>query len=1415
FLNSTAGGSNKVTATNWELWSRSGGIAEKLRMWGAKKGDRVLLVYPPGLEFVAALIACFRLGVTAVPAYPPNPKNLEQQAKVLGSIAKDAGASIALTDSSFIWVARYAATYTAGASFGRSARQWMRTSRLRWGGQTTSRAPDAADEIGYGSWPVWVRWYSTSGVKGCDTFEDERVTGADVAFLQYTSGSTSAPKGVMITYAALSHNIWTMIRISRHSTVLFDKLQEEGVEHFSQYPKGESIDHWIEDVPGTIVSWLPQYHDMGLIGNTLCSMYVPGGQQVIMSPFTFLKNPLAWAEAITKYQATVITAPDFGYSQLVKYAVAKGKKENFQVAEYDFSHLRLALNGAGMIKYKTMRDFYFLFRHAGLKNSVFGGGFGLAEHCVYVTHGGETVLFVDRDALSQGQVIIKNYWFHNHASEDDLCAKIGDIANTVSLCSCGKVNRKDCDIDVSIVNPSDCTRVASGCIGEIWISSPSKTGGYWNKEEETWHTFHARIKGDKQDTAAERKEYLRTGDLGFVWQNELYFVSRMKDLIVVHGRNIIPDDVEFVISQSHKMVRTGCVAAFQTEEDVLCAVAEVRSGDLSDEEIREITNQVMSCTRKHNMSLHSLQLIKPRTIPKTTSGKVRRSECRKKYLDNKLDVVQSTTFTMPVDSLKGKHLKLDALPSLGFSDAKIQILDNLLVTVRAMGLEVRVHDNLMDSGMDSSLMVALHNSLEDLFGCDLPPSVLLDHGTLDGVAHCITKDILCIQDDCMKDFARYSAIKKPSKSCHCYLLVNTFRVKLKIHVAKSQGERSALSKHDACSSSTDRIVNMKSKSEAPNPVAGLKRRMAQKSIMKDVPSLCMVMYFLVAGVFAMNVTRIVDGTTLSLWKQEPAHLFDKNSIRVGMEDGIDSKFSMFAAKAGMRHLENGFFGRKLDPFHHLFLVWVFEFLPMELFSTLLLVFARRIPWITRRWSSAAVTIGVSLFQILSMHGISAFWSFLSAFVNLVVCRMVCAAVERKHPASRCRWVIWGTNLLLIAANNYFEILPQRTSDWPVWLVHGWCRKQSVPFSPLKTFRYLVLRQLSYSLDVLDEVSRQRKGRKSRPREEEVEHSSLQYWAYMLYAPLYMHGPCMQYRHFRASPAASLKVNHVPTMRNMDNMVDKSAERSVVSQVAQRASLMYGRVSVGLHQLLGILAAVLALLVALQTFYMPTIFFLKIHNPSMLVEPVNLRGSEYFVYGQMFLMFVFLHSHVIFGSSRALALMDGVHAPNDTPVSHLRSSLSVRQHWNSFHVSWRDFFLRYIYSFARGNVEGVLLVLVFSSFIHGFYAQWYLWGFLNFVAITSEQIMYAKHNIRSAATKIVLATFNQTLAFVLQLMIFLPFSMVSYPDVQGISHTYFAFSVNALCLFALWNLLFSLFNSARIIRSGNQKSSDGNHAMPFW
>ena len=1340
-----------------KIWAQSGGIARDLRRWGARKGDRVLLVYPPGLDFVAALIACFRLGVTAVPAYPPNPKNLAQQAGVLGSIARDAGASIALTDSSYIWVARYAATYMAGSSFSKTAKQWMNPSKW-WGGGSGSFGEQdfpnqrSGGEDGLGAWPAWLRWYSTTEVKDCDTFRDEQVMGSDVAFLQYTSGSTSAPKGVMITYSALSHNIHSMVRISNHNTVLFDKLNEKGIEHIISLPSGESVDDWIDDVPGVIVSWLPQYHDMGLIGHLLTPLFIPGMMSVRMSPFTFLKNPLAWAQAITKYQATVITAPDFGYSQLVKYALAAGKDGTFQVASYDFSHLRLALNGAGMIKYKTMRDFYFLFRHAGLPSNVFGGGFGLAEHCVYVSHGGETVLFVDRNALSHGQVIIKSSW----ATESDVSGKTDDDDDTnVSLVSCGRVNNGS-DIDVSIVDPSTCVRVGSGCIGEIWISSPSKTGGYWKKEQETKHTFHALINGENN-----AKEYLRTGDLGFIWQHELFFVSRMKDLIVVHGRNIIPDDVELVISQSHKLIRTGCVAAFQTEEDVMCAVAEVRSADLDAAQISEITADVMSSMRKHNMGLQSLQLLKPRTIPKTTSGKVRRSECRQRFVEDKLDVVSESMISGGAGRRKSQ-LSVDDLLGLGFEDARREVLDYLLTTVHEMGLHVKPRDNLMDSGLDSSLMVGLHKTLEDVFGSDLSPSLLLDHATLDSIAHHITKDIVKSNDSNL-----VQPIHKKSSSAAF------------IDVEYENGHRSEPS---------------------PSDPTVFNKWTTETSRIADLSTLCMILYFLAMAFFAFDEGRLVDGVPLSLWKQEPAYFFEREFLLQGRE---------------MR-LKDGFFGRKIDPFHSHFLSWIFDALPLYIFSGLLLIVLRRVKWITRRWSPAAITVGVSLFQILCFHGLSSLWSFASAYANFLVCKYA-IAMSRKHPTSRCRRLIWISNILFMVLNKCIEFhLFFKHEDfllgWPQWLAHG-CREDTTKYSPYSCYKYLLLRQLSYSLDTLEEVTQRRKRGTSHPKAEVQ--SAMEYWAYMLYAPLYMHGPCMQFRHFRASPASGSRVSQA-SVHGLDK-TEKPSQPFVLSQVAQRVSLTLGRLSVGLKDLIGMLAIIAAICFAMQTFYMPTIFFLKIHNPLMDVRPMNLGGPEHFVYGQMFLMFIFLHSHVVFGSCRALALMDGVLAPNDTPVSHLRSSLSVRQHWNNFHVSWRDFFLRYIYSFSNGGLQGLVLVIAFSSFIHGFYAQWYIWGALNFLAISCEQIVHSKKRVSGLWTQVVMSAVNQTLAFVLQLLIFVPFSVVSQPIETGPlegPQSQFGLSLKGLSLFVMFNLAFSVCNSARIIAPTALNGGSGPSSF-FW
>ena len=238
---------------------------------------------------------------------------------------------------------------------------------------------------------------------------------------------------------------------------------------------------------------------------------------------------------------------------------------------------------------------------------------------------------------------------------------------------------------------------------------------------------------------------------------------------------------------------------------------------------------------------------------------------------------------------------------------------------------------------------------------------------------------------------------------------------------------------------------------------------------------------------------------------------------------------------------------------------------------------------------------------------------------------------------------------------------------------------------------------------------------------------MEYWAYMLYAPLYMHGPCMQFRHFRVSPASALRVSQA-SVHGLDK-TEKPSQPFVLSQVAQRVSLTLGRLSVGLKDLIGMLAIIAAICFAMQTFYMPTIFFLKIHEAKVDSDPMNLEAPEYFVLYCLFTLAVFLQSYVVFGICRALALMDGVDAPKDVLASFLRSSVSVHTHWNNFHASWRQFFFRYIVmphkeSFQEGYAFIDFTVFMFSAFLHS-EPVWVFFFLYNFVMYQVEKLVLFK------------------------------------------------------------------------------------------
>ena len=1040
-----AKGNEEASRTYWSVWTQSGGVAQAMRSrWGVRTGDRVLLVYPPGIDFVVAFLACLRAGAVAVPAYPPDPKRLDNQADALHAIAKDAGAHVALTDDKYIWIARYAATYAAG----NKANRWLRSLVGAEAERSYSKG---------GAWPDWLRWHSTHGVCGAADFEDAEVCGEDCAFLQYTSGSTSQPKGVVVTHGALCHNLYLMIRASRHSTAAFDRLRSGVPADLSTL----CVDDWIPTDPGTVVSWLPQYHDMGLIVNILAPLTIPGMRSVRMSPFTFLRHPLLWAEAISKYRGSVITAPDFGYSQLVKHALAACKEGTLEMSQYDFSHVRIALNGAGMIRHKTMHDFAVLFRCAGLKEGVLGGAYGLAEHCVYVCHGGETVLSLDRNALAEGSVTLRDR----------------SDAHALQFVSCGKVTD---DVDVRIVCHDTRAELPPGCVGEIWVASPSKTAGYWNKPEETEYVFNARMSRSLHSKDAEAA-YLRTGDLGFVWKGELYFVSRLKDLVVVHGRNVIPDDVELVISKSHPSVRTGCVAVFQTEEDVMCAVAEVRAGDMGDAEARDVERAIKSAVRgRCHVSLVGLHLIEPRSIPKTTSGKVRRSECRRRYLAGDFHDVLVRSDTVHAHSVKVGVQSLSHLPAHETQEA---ILVRLVEITKGVGLHLHPTDSMMEGGADSSLMISLHRDFERSFDCSIPFMVIMDHPNLQSVSEYITKDLL-------RKSGRINEIDG-------------------IGVGK-----------------------------VGTPERDQKKWRMEKR-RNVVSMLPMAAFLLLMVVLSLRLNRTVHGYSVSYWTQSPPQFFA----------------AQIAGWGKTFKLSDGFFGRKLDRFHDRLIVWIFELLPLHLVTGFALHAARRTHAIAKRFSQAEITIAVSLVHVFAVHGLCASWSLAAAAINYGILARVLPLAKEK-PAV-CRWVVWCVNLALIGLNNVFDLVHQPpSSDAGVgvlrWLVYGPVRSHLSLFTPFMTYRYLALRLLSCSLDSLDEGAVP---------------SESDYWAYVLYGPLYLHGPCMQYRHFQDCKAGHRKRG--------------SPLQTLQSEDSQPA----------LKELGGMIGITLALLIAAHTFYMPTIVFL--------------------------------------------------------------------------------------------------------------------------------------------------------------------------------------------------------------------------------
>ena len=537
------GENEQVSLTYAQLEGQARAIGARLQAMGLT-GERALLLYPAGLEFITGFFGCLYAGVVAVPVYPP--RRNRSLMRIQG-IADDAEAKVALTTN--IVLDRIEALIDETPHLKQMA--WL----------DTTRVPDETEQ----GWQM------------------PDIHGDTLAFLQYTSGSTGTPKGVMLNHASLVHNC---------ATIAFAFEQTRA---------------------SMGVFWLPSYHDMGLIGGVLQPLYL-GCPNILMSPMTFLQKPYRWLSAISRFGGTTSGGPNFAYELCVRKITPEQRKT------LDLSTWKVAFNGAEPVRAETLRRFSEAFAPCGFNPTSFYPCFGLAEATLLVSGG-----------YSDKPPVIRS--FDAAALAQDAVVEVEPEAETGrALVGCGGQLP---DQNIAIVDPETLTACGKGRVGEIWVHGPSVAEGYWRQPEITDATFHAFMK----DTG--EGPFLRTGDLGFMLDGDLYVTGRLKDLIIVRGVNYYPQDIELSVQRSHPRLRADCGAAFTVEEggrEQLVIVFEIerhKQGNFTD--VLEAIRRAVAV--EHDVIVDAILLIRAGTVPKTSSGKIQRHACRQGYRDGSLDVV--------------------------------------------------------------------------------------------------------------------------------------------------------------------------------------------------------------------------------------------------------------------------------------------------------------------------------------------------------------------------------------------------------------------------------------------------------------------------------------------------------------------------------------------------------------------------------------------------------------------------------------------------------------------------------------------------------------------------------------------------------------------------------------------------------
>lgn len=629
-----------------ELDRRARLIAEAIRECAGER-PRVLLLFWPGLDFTAALHGCLYAGAIAVPAYPPEPSRVERTLARLKAIVVDAAPTVILTSSTLKDMAAPMLAFAPDLA------------RLPW---------LAVDELSRNS--------------ASPAYQDPTLSPQDPALIQYTSGSTSVPKGVMASH----HNILANMEMIASRANL--------------------------DADQTFVSWVPTYHDLGLMGGVFLPALV-GGTSILMSPLDFLRRPASWLEAISRYRATNTFVPNFALDLAVRKIVGAERDA------LDLSSLKCCIVGAEPVRHDSIKRFVEAFRPHGLESSSMVPGYGLAETVVAVSGGPETEtprsLFVDKQALTDNRIVIVS----------------PTAPESVPLVSSG---RPLPSVQVEIVDPQTCQLVGPGEVGEVWVQGPNVTHGYWQRDDDTEATFNAHLA--QHDTAP----WLRTGDLGCLESGHLYITGRLKDLIILRGRNHYPQDLELSAERSHPDIRPGAVISFACEqegaEQHLVIVAEAEPQENNSRSFTAVAEAIRSAlSEQHSLSVHDIVLIKARSIDKTSSGKLARQVCKRHYLKGALKTQFTWSLGAPpantsTDESSGADWRL-----LDASARRRLLNDEITQTIARLtgngDHQFLAHDaRLGQVGLDSLASMDLAVHIERQFGVALPLMALLGSTTL-------------------------------------------------------------------------------------------------------------------------------------------------------------------------------------------------------------------------------------------------------------------------------------------------------------------------------------------------------------------------------------------------------------------------------------------------------------------------------------------------------------------------------------------------------------------------------------------------------------------------------------------------------------------------------------------------------------